>query len=83
MAPPSCLSAVCPDPDTDGILVRFFEAAGREQTVDVRVPGAVRLEQVDFLGVPTGEPQTAGDSMRMRVGPWQIVTLRALRYGPS
>lgn len=81
--PTVVLSAVCPDPDTDGILVRFFEAAGREQTVDVRVRGAVRLEQVDFLGVPTGESQTAGDSMRMRVGPWQIVTLRALRYGPS
>jgi len=42
------------------------------------VRGARRLEVVDLLGEPTGWPSADGDTIELKVGPWQIVTLRAL-----
>ncbi len=72
------LSAVHPDADTGGIIVRFFEACGSAQTVTVRVRDAGALERVDLLGAPIGEAAVQSGEVTIQVRPHEIVTLRAM-----
>ena len=72
------LSAVHPAADGDGLIVRFFESAGRAQTVTVRVRGASSLERVNLLGEAMDEP-TSGDRAEIEARPYEVVTLRARR----
>ncbi len=73
------LSAVHPAEDGDGVIVRFFDAAGRAQTATVRVEGAASLERVDLLGTPLGGGPTCGDTAEVAVRPYEIVTMRVRR----
>lgn len=73
------LSAVHAAQDGDGIMVRFFESAGRTQTATVRVEGATSLERVDLLGASLDRAPTSGDTAQVEVRPHEIVTLRVRR----
>jgi hypothetical protein len=77
-SPTAVLSAVHPDPTSDGVTIRFFETAGTAQTVNVHVRGAGRLERVDLLGRPESAEASECEQITVQVRPFEIVTLRAL-----
>ena len=70
------LSAVHPAEDGDGIMVRFFESAGKPVRAIVRVEGASGMERVDLLGKSLESLPVADHAAALDVGPHKIVTLR-------
>jgi hypothetical protein len=60
------------------LLCRIYETAGREVEAEVRLPlPAAGAQAVDLLGQPRPEPAVgvAGNVARLRLRPWQMVTL--------
>jgi alpha-mannosidase len=63
--------------DTDPIL-RFVETEGREGEVSLQVPFTVRAVETDLLEETIG-PVGEGETIRFRMKPWEIKSLRLSR----
>jgi alpha-mannosidase len=63
--------------DRDAI-VRFFEYEGREGDVTLELPYGVRAMETNLLE-ETIEPVGEGKTIRFRMKPWEIKTLRLAR----
>lgn len=63
-----------------GLELRLYETLGRATDAVIRLDRpAGKVEETDFLGRPIKEPQqleVKAKEIRLRVGPWKIVTLR-------
>lgn len=67
------------------VLVRLFETTGTETAVTLRMPApAAEAEPVDLLGasLPAPLPRVDGDTVRLRLAPWQILTLAVTPGAP-
>lgn len=60
-----------------GYVLRVYESAGEETEVEVRLPCAVReARKVDLNLEPmAGMVETAGQTLRMRLRPWEVATV--------
>ena len=63
--------------DADPVL-RFFESEGREGEVAVHFPYSVRADETNLLEDILG-PAGEGRTIKFRMKPWEIKTLRLKR----
>jgi alpha-mannosidase len=73
------LSAIKPADRGEGIVLRFFEAAGAATRARVTVAGAQRIERVDLLEEHVEDLAAKDGTAILDVRPYEIVTLRAVR----
>ena len=74
------LTAVKKAETSNGLIIRFYEWAGKTGSVTIHLPkGAVSAEQTNLMEQPEGPALavTNGDSVEVPVHPYEIVTIRA------
>ena len=77
-APNVVLTAVKKAEDSDGLVLRMYEWAGKAATVAVHVPaGATGATVTNMMEKPEGAPLTVeGDTVKVGIKPYEILTLR-------
>lgn len=79
------LTAIKKAEDTDGLILRFYEWAGKDANVGIRLPkGITSATLTNLMETPEGAPLQVvdGDRITVPTGPYDIVTVRA-SYGPQ
>ena len=74
------LTAMKKAEDDDGVVLRFFEWAGKETEVKIQLPpGAQSAQETDLMERPLGELPVSGGAVRVHAKPYEIKTLK-LRF---
>ena len=62
----------------NGLILRVYESAGKDATVDLHVPpGATGATATNLMEQPEGNPlPVTGDDLKAPIHPWEILTLR-------
>jgi alpha-mannosidase len=72
------LTAVKKAEDANGLIFRAYEWAGKDATAEFHVPpGATSATVTNLMETPEGSPlQIAGDTVRVPIHPFEILTIR-------
>jgi alpha-mannosidase len=72
------LTAVKKAEDTNGLIFRVYEWAGKDSTVEFHVPpGAQRATVTNLMEKPEGSPlEVTGDVVKAPIHPYEILTIR-------
>ena len=72
------LTAVKKAEDTNGLIFRVYEWAGKDATVELHVPpGATSATVTNMMETAEGSPLTvAGDVVKAPIHPYEILTVR-------
>jgi alpha-mannosidase len=72
------LTAVKKAEDANGLIFRVYEWAGKDATAEFHVPpGATSATVTNLMETPQGSPlQIAGDTVRVPIHPFEILTIR-------
>ena len=63
--------------DDDGIVLRFFEWAGKETDVTIQLPaGAQSAQETDLMERPLGALPLEGGAVRVHTKPYEIKTVK-------
>lgn len=74
------VSAVTPAKRPDRFFVRCYNSTPSPQVAQLGLPSGTRPRGVDFLGAPSGKRlRRAGEQWRLRLAPFEIVTLLVVR----
>jgi alpha-mannosidase len=78
------LTALKKTEDGDGLLLRFYEWAGKSGNVTLTVPSGAKAATVtNLMETPEGQPLAiAGDHVTVPVSPYQIQSVR-IDYAPA
>ncbi len=72
------LTAVKKAEDSDGLIFRAYEWAGKDSTAEFHVPaGATGATVTNMMETPEGSPlQVTGDVVKLPIHPYEILTIR-------
>ncbi|MGH9617675.1 MAG: glycosyl hydrolase-related protein [Acidobacteriaceae bacterium] len=73
------MTAVKKAEDANGLVLRFYEWAGRESSVPIHVPpGATSATLTNLMEKPIGAPLpiVSGDEVIVQIHPYEIMTVR-------
>ncbi|MGA7685674.1 MAG: alpha-mannosidase [Terriglobales bacterium] len=71
------LTAVKKAEDDDGVILRFYEWAGRETDVKIQLPpGAQNAQDADLMERPIGELALQGGAVTVHTKPYEIKTVK-------
>jgi alpha-mannosidase len=72
------LTAVKKAEDSNGLIFRVYEWAGKDATAEFHVPpGATSATETNLMEIPEGSPlEIAGDTVRVPIHPYEILTIR-------
>jgi alpha-mannosidase len=74
------ISAVTPAARADRFLVRCYNSVPSPQVAEISLPPGTKPRAVDFLAAPSGKRlRRAGERWRLRLAPFEIVTLQIAR----
>jgi alpha-mannosidase len=72
------LTAVKKAEDAKGLILRCYEWAGKDTTVEFHVPpGATAATATNMMETPEGDPlPVSGDVVKAPIHPYEILTIR-------
>jgi alpha-mannosidase len=71
------LTAMKKAEDDDGVVLRFFEWAGKETDVKIQLPpGAQSAQETDLMERPLGDLPVSGGTVRVHATPYEIKTVK-------